>query len=566
MAADVKALHRRYRALVTERQPWEAAWRDLAKHYLPTRWRSDEDQESARKPVLNTGLVDNVGILDMRTLAAGMQGGMTSPVRPWFKLEFQDQRANEVFEGLQWLDEVSRRMQTALHNSNFYNSIHTLYADIGTFGTGCMIETADEYGLNFQVLRCGEYAVDIDRHNMVDTLFHRSYMTARQIVQEFGEAKVPEMVRKACEFDRSEARTQRFDVIQAIYPREDGNGSRWPVMSVYFMYEGTKGGKPHLLRESGFESFPAFVPRWDISGTDVYGRSPAMDVFSDVRMLQSMGATLLKTIHKIADPPIVADSDMRSTGINIMPGGMNYSDFKGRSTPPVMSVQAVPPQAISAAVEARQDVRQNVHDGLYVDLFKMLIQDNRQGITATEIEARQQEKMVLIGPVVERLHKELFSPIIERTFDLLRQWDYLPDPPAGLEGAPLKVDFISVLAQAQRLVSTSSIDQAMLFASNVGQIMPEVLDNIDPDRLMETYTDALGVNKSILRGKQERDDVRAQRAEQMQKQEQMATQAQGVQNLQGMAAAAQSLGQAPAGPDGMTALEALTGGLGGMRP
>ena len=567
MGADVKALHRLYQALRQERQPWESAWRDLADHFLPTRWRSDDDTTSARKPKLNSGLFDTTGILDIRTMAAGLQGGMTSPVRPWFKLEFSDREANEMSDAGIWLDEVTHLMQAALHNSTFYNAIHTLYADIGTFGTGCMIETADYNGLRFDVVRCGEYVADIGPDNTVDTVFRRIYMTARQIMETFGEDKVPEIVRLCSESRNSNQMVRRFDVIHGIFPRDrfekPASAPNKPWASVYFMYEGEAAKRPHVLSESGFETCPFFVPRWDISGTDVYGRSPAMDVLSECRVLQQIGRTLLTTLHKTIDPPMSVHSALRSVGLNLRPGGVNYVDWSGTGQPiaatPIMQTD---PKSIDAAVKAREDSRNTIHEGLYNDLFKMMMLDERRQITATEINARQEEKLVLIGPVVERLHKELFAPVISRTFDLMRQWDYLPPIPGGLEGAAVEVNFVSVLAQAQRITATSSIDQTVAFVAQAGQAMPEMVDSLDPDRLIDAYAENLGVPKAILRSQEEREAIRQARAQQQQAMMQQAQQAQAAQNLQNLSGAAKSLGQTPTGADGETALSALIGSMG----
>ena len=136
----------------------------------------------------------------MRTLAAGMQGGMTSPARPWFKLTLQDEEVLNAPDAGKWLDDVTRRMQAVLHRSNFYNAAHALYSDLGTFGTGLMIEVADWDGLHFFVVNAGEYVIDTNELNAVDTFFRRISMTARQILQEFGEEHVPNIVKTAAKY------------------------------------------------------------------------------------------------------------------------------------------------------------------------------------------------------------------------------------------------------------------------------------------------------------------------------------------------------------------------------
>ena len=194
----------------------------------------------------------------------------------------------------------------------------------------------------------------------------------------------------------------------------------------------------------------------------------------------------------------------------------------------------------------------------------MLISSDRRQITATEIEAREQEKLILIGPVVERLQKELYAPLIERTFRLMSDWDLLPPMPEELRGAAVDIEFVSVLAQAQRLVSTSGLDQTMAFALNLARAFPEALDNINVDAALERYAESLGESGAVLRGAEERDALRQQRAQAQAAEREQAQAAQAARNVQGIAGAARDLGQAVTGPDGQTALEALIGGLGGL--
>lgn len=570
MAIDVNELSRRWRALRNERSGngWDAAWQDLSEHFLPTKFRSDADSHAGHKPqLLNKKIVDTTGILDMRTLAAGMQGGMTSPVRPWFKLTLEDEAAAKQHEAGEWLDEVTQRMLTLLHNSNFYNTIHGLYADLGTFGTGLMIETGDWNGLHFQLVNAGGFVLDTDENDDVDVFLRSIFMDARQIIRKFGESNVPDVIIRAAKDKGGEGMQHRFEIIHGVFPRKDPaygklGGNDMPFASVYWLTFSDGNGKPHLLRESGFEEFPAFAPRWDVSGTDVYGRSPAMDVLPDCRMLQAMNMTVLKMLHKNADPPVNAPAELKSVGIDLTPGGLNYIQSTDGRTNGVVPIQQISPQSIQYTMQAIEEVRGKIHEGLYSDLFKMLLQNDRRQITATEIEAREQEKLILVGPVVERLHKELLSPVIKRTYALMQRYDHLPPVPESLADVRLRVEFMSVLAQAQRMVSTSGIDQTMAFIANTAQIEPAVLDNVDFDKAVQHYVEDLGAPASILRSEEHVQTLREQRA-QAQAQAQQQAQAQAAaQSVSALSGAAKNLGQTPVGADGQTAMEAIIGGLG----
>lgn len=510
---DVKALSRRYDSLLRRRAPWDSAWQSLADHFLPTRCRLNPQADRAEEgPMLNRGLVDATGILAMRTLAAGLQGGLTSPARPWFRLTLDDTELARSRAGQAWLDEVATRMRSVFQRSNFYNAMHTLYGELGTFGTAFVFELADpQHGFRFVPLCAGEYALDCDAMRRVDTVFRRSGMTLRQIVQAFGPAALPETLREAARRNPDERR----NVIQAVYRRENApqgqhDPARMPFASVYWL-EGRDGNR-HSLRVSGFRSFPGFGPRWDVAGNDVYGRSPAMDALPDCRMLQQMGVTTLKAIHKAVDPPMSVAAGLRSVGLDLTPGGVNYVDSApGQSPQAATPLLQINPD-LGTARKAMESVQDQIRKGLYNDLFKLIL-EGRSGVTASEIAAREEEKLILVGPVLERLHDELFIPLMDRTFECMRDLDMLPPCPPELAGRRLRVEFVSLLAQAQKLVGINAADQYLALTLKASAAWPEALDTLNVDHLLDNYAESLGLPVNLTRSSEERANLRAARAE-----------------------------------------------------
>jgi len=240
MAIDVDKLAYRYEELRSERANWESTWRECAELFNPGRYRDDTETNAHRIPLVNPKLVNSKGILAMRSMASGMQGGMASPVRPWFRLVAKGD-PQFIPDGVNaWLDRVTQVMTAVLHQSNFYNATHTLYSDIGTFGTGLLVETADENGIYFHLVRCGEYVLDINGNNEVDTFFRRLYMTPRQILDRWENAPdLPDFIKRSRE--RKVMTTERYDVIHAVFPRTDFKPAKRltaeskPFASVYYL-------------------------------------------------------------------------------------------------------------------------------------------------------------------------------------------------------------------------------------------------------------------------------------------------------------------------------------------
>jgi len=556
---DIKHLAGRFSELLQERKNLDYAWAALADHFLPMRYHNigDDLRIIENNSMLNSKLVDSTGIYAMRTLASGMQGGMTSPARPWFRLNIEDEDLTQWPAVRVFLDKCAHAMRNLLNRSNFYNSIHCLYGNIATFGIGMLFEICDyKNGLRFYNIPMGQFVVDIDHSGRVDTVFRRMQMTARQLVQEFG-TNCPSRI-KDIDKNQNAASSQRWDVIHAIYPRQESRANKlgqlnMPYASVFWL-EG-QGNNKHILRESGFEEFPAFVPRWDVLSGSAYGRSPAMDCLPDCKMLQAMNTSLLKSIHKSIDPPMSVSSSLKSTGLDLRPGGLNYTENMPGQAPQVATPIINVRPDIQAARMAIETCQSQIKQGLYNDLFRMLISSNRVNITATEIAAKEEEKLILIGPVLERLHDELFTPLIDRTFNLMVRFDMLPPIPEELQGQAIKVEFVSLLAQAQKLISTSSVDKMMLFTGNLARLFPEALDAIDADNVIDDYAEYLGVEVDMLRSRKAREEIREQRAA-------AAAEAKQANAVEKGLSMIKDLSKVPLDAKGGNVMQALSGGIG----
>jgi hypothetical protein len=302
-----------------------------------------------------------------------------------------------------------------------------------------------------------------------------------------------------------------------------------PFRSVYF----EKGGESSkILRESGFKKFPGLCPRWAVLGGDIYGSSPAMEALGDVKQLQHEHLRKAQAIDYMTQPPLQAPTSMSGQGVNMIPGGVTYVD-------------AVTPQgAIRSAFDVRldlshlladiQDVRQRIEACFYADLFRMLSIGPTQQMTATEVAERHEEKLLMLGPVTERMQNEVHGPLIDRTFEAIIAAGLVPPPPPELQGRELNVEFISLLAQAQREVSGNGMDRFVRRIGEVAAIKPEVLDKLDVDRWADAYADLLGVDPELVVPGERVALVRQARAEQqaeIARQEQAAQQAQTMQTL-----------------------------------
>ncbi len=578
---DMDDVRRDLRQLTAERTRWEAHWRDLCDYILPHRGRFPEN---GRGPDDGTErmdkVVDSTAYRARRILASGLQSGLTSPSRPWFKLGISDPDLSRRQEVKTWLSEVENRMREALSQSNFYNAIHALYEELSAFGTGVLYAEAGgtpgsagvngqnmgraqarnhsqsgprgpfgqsaqitqelNRGLRFQALTVGEYFLSVNMDGDIDTLYRRFTMPARAMAQRFGAEALSDSARTALAANPY----KHLEVVHLVRPRRAGSRTMLPFESVHFE-QAAPGGE--VLADSGYSEFPYMVARWDVSGWDSYGRGPGMVVLPDVKMLQELAKDRLKAVKKAVDPPLTMPATLKDR-VKTFPGGLNYVDAAGHLA--ARPLYQISPDMGSLAVSI-EDTRSAIKDGFFNDLFLMLAMSrSAQPVTAREIAERHEEKLLVLGPVIERLHSELLSPLIDRVFGLLFASGRLPVPPRELAGRRIKTEYISTLSQAQKMVGTQSIEAVTAFVGNVARMHPEALDKIDLDQVVDRYADLLGAPSEIIRSDEDVTRLRTNREEARQL-------AQRQETAQAVARGARDLARTPT--TGQNALTSLTG-------
>jgi hypothetical protein len=509
----------RWGQLVIDRSSWFDHWRELAHWTLP---RSGRFLDTSAASAPNRGekkhghILDNTAQRSVGITTAGLMSGASSPARPWFKLRTPHDDLNERPAAKQWLNIVEKRMRDIFNQSNTYRALRQMYQELVVFGTGADIVLEDfENVLHNYPMTIGEYAIDTNDKGLVDTVYRKFDMRVGQLVQKFGYARCSQTVQNM--YDRRSLNAY-IPVLHAIEPRRERNplkatNTNMPWSSCY--YE-VGGNDQDYLRESGFQFFPGLLPRWETRAADVYGSSPGMMALGDTKQLQQEQLRKSQGIDFLSLPPLQAPAN---TKVNMTPGSVTYVDTTNNPIKNLMDVR-LDLQHLLADI---QDVRGRIERAYYVDMFLLIIGDSRiQPATAREIAERHEEKLLMLGPVLESLHDEMLSPLIEIAFSYMLRGGLIPPPPREMENIPLVVQFVSLLAQAQRLVGLSSIDRLLGTVLNAASIVPQMatmFDKIDTDQLVDVYADTLGVDPTLIVADDQVAFIRAERQQQMQQQQ-----------------------------------------------
>ena len=527
METKIQRYKRRGQDLIDERQSWISHWRELSDFFSPRTSRfllTDSNRGDKR----NNRIIDNTAGIAVRNLVSGFLSMNTSPARPWFKQQPLDPKERKRIPVLRWLEEYEEVQRDILYRSNFYSEAAKIYEQSAVYGTGAMfIEGDPQQVMHCTVFPIGSYALAAGKRGRVDTFYREYQLSVRQLVDEFGIENLTPATKALYEnrqFDK------KMDVCHMIQPNYDYEiGSLAPTRRKFTDCYWEKTSVEGFLKEGGFNYFPILAPRWKVNGEDTYGYSGAMDCLGAVKALQLYEKRTANAVDKMVSPPLLADESLRRNKINTTPDQVTYSSSMnaGSGIKPIYQITF----DIQSAEMKSERCRQQIRDALFESLFVMLSSNRRSDTTAEEIRGLQDEKMTLIGPVLERFDDEFLDPLFDIMHEIMMEYGLVPEPPQDVQGLAFKPEYTSLMAQAMQMVGLSSMDRALAVTGQTAGMYPQVADLIDPDKYMQQYYRRVGVSPEVLRTEEEVAEIRAAKAEQ----QQQATQMQATQQQADMA-------------------------------
>ena len=501
-----KILLKRFDRLKSQRQNWESHWQEVADYMQP---RKADVTKTRSKGDKRTELIfDSSPLQSVELLSASLHGMLTNPSTPWFSLKFKDTGMENEDEAKTWLESVTEVMYSAFNQSNFQQEIFELYHDLITFGTAAMfIEEDDEDNLKFSTRHINEIFISENDKGRIDTVFRKFRISARAAIQKFGK------VSKNIEVIAKKDPYEEVDILHAVYPRADFNPLKkdkenMPFESVYL--DASSGEE---LSVSGFREFPFVVPRYLKASHEIYGRSPAMTALPDVKMLNEMSKTTIKSAQKQVDPPLLVPDDGFILPVRTVPGGLNFYRSGTRDRIEPLNIGANTPLGLNMEEQRRNSIR----NAFYVN--QLMMQSGPQ-MTATEVIQRNEEKMRLLGPVLGRLQSELLKPLIDRTFNIILRNNLFPPAPEFLAGKDIEIEYVSPLAKAQKSTELSSIMRAIEILGSLSNVAP-VFDHINMDKLVRHLAEIVGVPQKILKPQNQLNAERQQAEAQQEQMQQM---------------------------------------------
>ena len=506
------------------RSNFEYVWQQISEFVLPN--RGDFLFKRAKGSRADYRVFDTTAIQANEMLAAALHGGLINPASNWFAMSPEDPKAQNGYEARRWIDSAQRTMMKTFNSEkgNFYQQAHELFLDLVAYGTACMyVDEETGKQIRFNTRHLSEVHIAENNKGMVDKVIRTFKFTARQAAQEWGEENIGQGLRAALMTNPD----KEYDFHHIVIPREDaermGNEAMEgvPKNRDWVGYYVCKEDKC-ILDISGFYENPYIVVRWEKLVGETYGRSPAWNALSDIRMINVMSEVMIRSAQKQVDPPLLVSDDGVIMPLQTRPSGVNVGGVSMDGRPLIQPLQTG--GNLNVGLEMMNQRREAIRQAYFVDQF---IPKEGTPVTATEAMQNEENRMRLTGPQLSRVQSEFLSRIIDRVFAIHQRAGSFPEPPQELEGVDLNIEYMSPLAKNQRARELMSLNKAIQSSEILLSTNPDLLEVLDGESYLRDALDIAGVSAKHIRSDKEYAEIIDQRRQQQEQQQQMAMAQQG---------------------------------------
>lgn len=537
-------------ARFSKRQQLDSFRQEVALNFCP--WLASWTTELDLGQDFAAHLIDGTPLLLARDFKAQVGSMLRPSGKQWFWHRTAHDEVNNDRDARDYLDWRSRQMMRVMfdHVTGASRALDITDQFFAWFGDAVL---SVDYGKDQTSLRlAGWHTKDVvwavGESNVVDVITRRERVSARVMRQRYGEAKLHENVKKACEKDPDKTFEVRHEVMPADeydayakgdMKRKDGFVSVWLDVE-----------HKQVLRESWQKTFRYVVPRWVTMPHTQYAISPATTIaLPDARLIQQQALAILEAAEKQVNPPLVAYTDVIRGDIGLKAYHINYADrdYDERNGAPLTPLELG--KHFNLGQDALLRTEHQITRAFYLDVLRM--PDTRTTKSIPEVQFKIDEYVRSALP--------LFAPMqAEYNESLLREVDVMiedrngykgRDKPSILMDEPLQYQWDNPLTdmierqRAQSVAEISQVGQA-LAALEAAAAQSPTLKQIDTQKALKETAVGIGVARWLLPEAQARAE-QAALAKQAQMQQLVAAAPNIAQVIDSGVSAAQAAGTIP---------------------
>ena len=388
------------------------------------------------------------------------------------------------------------------------------------------LESDYENVVNFRVLPIGSYYYAKNSQGQIDTFCRVYSETAKNIYENYGKNCPDEIIETA-----KENPYKLFEITHFVEKNKYYKEKRFSSQFAKYISVIILSGKNEFLSVKGFDKFPYVVFESGFTSDFDYPQdSPGICALADVKQLMTMVKEYAKAVKKIVCPAYKGPASLKNKKLADVPGAYIEEDENGRGISPVYEVN---PRILELKTE-KDELKQIIKEHFYNDLFAMILSTAQRGRTATEVNELKEEKMVLLSPLLEQIHTSL-KQILFWIYDEEIKTGILEPLNEKYSNTKFQIEFVSTLAQAQKVANISSMERFTTFVSNIANSIDPILkQKLNAEKIIEDYATFANISPSQLVSKTEMDKIRKETLKTQNQQTQMQIAKEGSQILQNM--------------------------------
>ena len=489
-----------YHSLKSARNTWEPWWENIRRYVLPNRQHVEEGYDTSSAPSPQH-LSDTTAVEACQKLASAHMSYITPSNELWFKWACPLPDAGDEAES--WYNRCSEIANQALAQSNFYTELHECFLDRVGLGTGCLYCSSTRSGkLLFRHIPCGEFVCAESDEGELDTYMREFSVTPHQAAAKFGAKALGPRGRSLLEKSRNPYEGElRF--LHVVRPRTRRNRKKddarnMPFESIYYSLD-----DQCAVQESGYREMPYMVTRFLRWGNGVYGIAPAHLVYPDIRQAQFLNH-ILDMLGEIAAFPRILELANQAGEVDLRAGGRTLINPESASLgfPREWATQG----RYDVGMDRLRQKQESIRRAFFIPMLELWA-ENKQRLTASEVYARENERVMLFSPSFSLFTSD-FRPLMERVFALLFRMGRFPQPPTTVlqtnrEGEAEielpKVVYQGRIAMVMRRLQSEGIARTLNRLQSMAGLDQNLLDHVDLDRTFRTAARMDGVPENLLR-------------------------------------------------------------------
>lgn len=445
-------------------------------------------------------------------------------------------------ENKEWFRWVNSQMYSVMDNSRagLVTALDEYMLDQGSYGISGIyvseIDTDLTCPIRYTAWDIKSMCVDEGPDGLIDTVFVEITMTIRNAVREYGLENLGQKTQKAFIDGNLE---EKIKILHVIEPRIERNPRKYgvkdmPIASIHIEVDSRK-----IIKESGFEEMPVFVGRFIKVLGEKYGRSPAMVAMPDILEANATREAISIATEKQLDPPLAVydDGSLGGGSIETSAGAINVFSVSGRinNGRPIEPLYTV--GELQSSYNHIETLKETINNHFYLD--RLLDFNNETRMTLGEAQLRNALRGQSLGTFYARQEMEVITPLIKRTFNILLKKGlfgviqgsyeeiellkqgikpiYIPNNIVQriLGGLDIyELDFISPAKRTMQSEELQGTIETVNLAVGVAPALPEILDNIDGDKMLRRIAKLSGADEDLLKDMETVQALRKARAEQ----------------------------------------------------